>query len=109
MLAFYRGVREPTPVPLNDSYPGGASTITMPESAPASEHLRKDHRVIEERLDILLAALLRLTPELIPETSDRIARFRISPPSISKKRRRSSTPSSGPLLSDLLGSHGRAT
>jgi len=39
----------------------------MPESAPACENLRKDHRAIEERLDILLAALLHLTPELIPE------------------------------------------
>jgi hemerythrin-like domain-containing protein len=35
-------------------------------AAPACEHLRKDHRVIEERLDILLAGLLRLTPALIP-------------------------------------------
>ena len=39
----------------------------MRESAPACENLRKDHRAIEERLDILLAALLHVTPELIPE------------------------------------------
>jgi len=39
----------------------------MHELALACEHLRKDHRAIEQRLDILLAALLRLTPEVIPE------------------------------------------
>ena len=37
----------------------------MPE--PACDHLRLDHRAIEERLDTLLAALLDLTPERIPE------------------------------------------
>jgi hypothetical protein len=36
-------------------------------AAPACENLRNDHRAIEEHLDTLLAALLRLTPELIPE------------------------------------------
>lgn len=74
----------------------------MPESAPASEHLRKEHRVIEERLDILLAALLRLTPELIPEIQGPYARFKILPLSISKKRRRIFYPKLRPLLSDLL-------
>ena len=39
----------------------------MPKPAPACENLRKDHRAIEERLDILLATLLHVTPELIPE------------------------------------------
>lgn len=39
----------------------------MRETAPACENLRKDHRAIEERLDALLAALMHLTPELIPE------------------------------------------
>jgi hemerythrin-like domain-containing protein len=41
--------------------------MTMRASAPACENLRKDHREIEERLDILLAALQHLTPQLVPE------------------------------------------
>src|SRR5262245_37178380 len=39
----------------------------MRELEPACDHLRKDHRAIEGRLDILLAALQRLAPELIPQ------------------------------------------
>jgi hemerythrin-like domain-containing protein len=34
---------------------------------PACDHLRQDHRTIEERLDALLAALLELSPQRIPE------------------------------------------
>ena len=39
----------------------------MLDREPACDHLRRDHRVIEERLDILLAALMNLTSERIPE------------------------------------------
>src|SRR6516162_7515817 len=39
----------------------------MREPEPACDHLRKDHWAIEEHLDILLGALVRLTPERIPE------------------------------------------
>jgi hypothetical protein len=39
----------------------------MPEPEPACDHLHRDHRVFDEHLDILLAALLRLTPERTPE------------------------------------------
>jgi hemerythrin-like domain-containing protein len=35
----------------------------MPDSELACDHLRRDHRAIEQRLDTLLAALLNLTPE----------------------------------------------
>jgi hemerythrin-like domain-containing protein len=38
----------------------------MREAEPACDHLRQDHRAIEERLDALLAALLDLGPERIP-------------------------------------------
>jgi hemerythrin-like domain-containing protein len=39
----------------------------MPETEPACDHLRRDHRAIEEYLDTLLNALLNLAPERIPE------------------------------------------
>jgi hemerythrin-like domain-containing protein len=39
----------------------------MPDNQPACDHLRRDHRAIEDRLDTLLAALLNLTSERIPE------------------------------------------
>ena len=39
----------------------------MREAEPACDQLRNDHRAIEQHLDILLVALLHLTPERIPE------------------------------------------
>jgi hemerythrin-like domain-containing protein len=39
----------------------------MREPEPACDHLRQDHRAIEERLDALFAALLDLSPKRIPE------------------------------------------
>jgi hemerythrin-like domain-containing protein len=39
----------------------------MPETEPACDHLRRDHRAIEDHLDTLLHALLNLAPERIPE------------------------------------------
>jgi hemerythrin-like domain-containing protein len=39
----------------------------MHEPEPACDHLRQDHRAIEERLDALLDALLALSPKRIPE------------------------------------------
>lgn len=39
----------------------------MREPEPACDHLRQDHRTIEERLDTLLAALLALSHDRIPE------------------------------------------
>jgi len=39
----------------------------MPETEPACDHLRRDHRAIEQYLDTLLNALPNLAPERIPE------------------------------------------
>jgi hemerythrin-like domain-containing protein len=39
----------------------------MPDTGAACDHLRRDHRAIEERLDTLLAALLNVEPARIPE------------------------------------------
>jgi hemerythrin-like domain-containing protein len=74
----------------------------MSESAPASEHLRKDHRVIEERLDILLAALLRLTPELIPEIQATVRAIQDLAAIHFEKEETIFYPKLRPLLSDLL-------
>jgi hypothetical protein len=38
----------------------------MREPEPACDHLRKDHRAIEERLDTLVAALPHLSDNRIP-------------------------------------------
>ena len=102
MLAFYRGIREGETVPLNDPYLGESLTIRMSESAPACEHLRKDHRVIEERLDILLAALLQLTPELIPEIQATVRELRGLAAIHFEKEETIFYPKLRPLLSDLL-------
>ncbi|MCL5745753.1 MAG: hemerythrin domain-containing protein [Acidobacteria bacterium] len=74
----------------------------MPESAPACEHLRKDHRVIEEWLDILLAALLRLTPELIPEIKATVRALQGLAAIHFEKEETIFYPKLRPLLSDLL-------
>ena len=74
----------------------------MSESTPASEHLRKDHRVIEERLDILLAALLRLTPELIPEIQATVCAIQDLAAIHFEKEETIFYPKLRPLLSDLL-------
>jgi hemerythrin-like domain-containing protein len=39
----------------------------MPEPEPACDRLRQDHRAIEEHLDTLLAALLNIAADRIPE------------------------------------------
>ena len=45
----------------------------MPEPDAACALLRADHRVIEEHLDRLLAALLDLRPERIPDIQATVA------------------------------------
>ena len=102
MLAFYRGIREAEKVPLNDPYLGESLTIRMSESAPACEHLRRDHRVIEDRLDILLPALLRLTPELIPEIQATVRALQDLAAIHFEKEETIFYPKLRPLLSDVL-------
>jgi hemerythrin-like domain-containing protein len=74
----------------------------MRESAPACENLRKDHRAIEERLDILLAALLHLTPELIPEIQATVRELQNLAAIHFEKEETIFYPKLRPLLSDLL-------
>jgi hemerythrin-like domain-containing protein len=106
VLAFYRGTAKLHPVPLTVPLTipiwEGASTITMPESAPACAHLRKDHRVIEESLDILLAALLRLTPPLIPAIQATVRALQDLAAIHFEKEETIFYPKVRPLLSDLL-------
>jgi hemerythrin-like domain-containing protein len=74
----------------------------MSESAPACEHLRKDHRAIEERLDILLAALLHLTPELIPEIQTIVRELQDLAAIHFEKEETIFYPKLRPLVSDVL-------
>jgi len=74
----------------------------MPKSAQACENLRKDHRAIEERLDILLAALLHVTPELIPEIQATVRELRGLAAIHFEKEETIFYPKLRPLLSDLL-------
>ena len=74
----------------------------MPKSAPACAHLRKDHRVIEESLDILLAALLRLTPPLIPAIQATVRALQDLAAIHFEKEETIFYPKVRPLLSDLL-------
>ena len=74
----------------------------MRESAPACENLRNDHRAIEERLDILLAALLRLTPALIPEIQTTVRELQDLAAIHFEKEETIFYPKLRPLVSDLL-------
>ena len=74
----------------------------MPKPAPACENLRKDHRAIEERLDILLAALLHLTPEFIPEIQATVCDLQHLAAIHFEKEETIFYPKLRPLLSDLL-------
>jgi hemerythrin-like domain-containing protein len=74
----------------------------MCESAPACENLRKDHRAIEERLDILIAALLHLTPELIPEIQATVRELQDLAAIHFEKEETIFYPKLRPLVSDLL-------
>jgi hemerythrin-like domain-containing protein len=74
----------------------------MHETAPACEHLRKDHRVIEERLDVLLAVLLRLTLELIPEIQATVRDLQDLAAVHFEKEEKIFYPKLRPLASDLL-------
>jgi hemerythrin-like domain-containing protein len=74
----------------------------MHETASACEHLRKDHRVIEERLDILLAALLHLTPELVPQIQAAVRDLQNLASAHFEKEETIFYPKLRPLVSDLL-------
>jgi hemerythrin-like domain-containing protein len=74
----------------------------MRESAPACENLRKDHRAIEERLDILLAALLHVTPELIPEIQAAVRDLQDLAAIHFEKEETIFYPKLRPLVSDVL-------
>jgi hemerythrin-like domain-containing protein len=74
----------------------------MPKSASACENLRKDHRAIEERLDVLLAALLRLTPELVPEIQATVHELQDLAAIHFEKEETIFYPKLRPLISDLL-------
>jgi hemerythrin-like domain-containing protein len=71
-------------------------------AAPACENLRKDHRAIEGRLDILLAALLRLTPGLIPEVQATVLGLQDLAAVHFEKEETIFYPKLRPLFSDLL-------
>ena len=43
------------------------------DATPACDHLRADHRLMEEHLDRLLAALSNISPELVPDICSTIA------------------------------------
>ena len=74
----------------------------MPKPAPACENLRKDHRAIEERLDILLAALLHVTPELIPELQATVRDLQDLAAIHFEKEETIFYPKLRPLVSDVL-------
>ena len=71
-------------------------------AVPACENLRKDHRAIEGHLDILLAALLRLTPELIPRIQGTVRHIQDLAAAHFKKEEKIFYPKLRPLFSDLL-------
>lgn len=71
-------------------------------AAPACEHLRQDHRAIEERLDILLAELLHLTPEFIPEIQATVRDLQHLAAVHFEKEETIFYPKLRPLVSDLL-------
>src|ERR1041385_1415639 len=73
----------------------------MPE--PASDHLRQDHRAIEERLDTLLTALLRLTPGLIPEIQATFGELQNLAAVHFQKEEEIFYPKLRPVAADLLG------
>jgi iron-sulfur cluster repair protein YtfE (RIC family) len=72
----------------------------MPESA--CDHLRRDHRAIEERLDTLLSALLHLTPDLLPGIRDTFGQLRALAAIHFQKEEEIFYPKLRPLASDLL-------
>jgi len=74
----------------------------MRESATACEHLRKDHRAIEARLDVLLAALLHLTPEIIPEIQATVRDLQDLAAVHFEKEETIFYPKLRPLVSDVL-------
>jgi len=84
-----------------------ACIITMHETARACENLRKDHRAIEERLDTLIAALLHLTPELIPDIQATVRDLQDLAAVHFEKEETIFYPKLRPLLADLLESMDR--
>src|ERR1051325_10593455 len=75
--------------------------ITMPEAA--CDHLRQDHRAIEECLDNLLNALLRLTPGLIPGIQATFGQLRNLAAIHFEKEEAIFYPKLRPVAADLLG------
>src|ERR1700694_1185304 len=71
-------------------------------AAPACENLRKDHRAMEGHLDILLAALLRLSPELIPGLQGTVRDLQDLAAVHFEKEETIFCPKLRPLFSDLL-------
>lgn len=76
-------------------------------AAPACESLRKNHRAIEERLDALLAAILHLTPELIPNIQATVRDLQDLAAVHFQKEETIFYPKLRPLLADLLDSMDR--
>jgi hemerythrin-like domain-containing protein len=72
----------------------------MPE--PACDNLRQDHRAIEERLDSLFAALVHLTPDLIPEIRATFGQLRALAAIHFQKEEEIFYPKLRPVASDLL-------
>lgn len=68
----------------------------------AFENLRTDHRAIEERLDTLLAALLYLTPERVPEIQATVSALQDLAAMHFEKEEGIVYPALRPLIPDLL-------
>jgi hemerythrin-like domain-containing protein len=76
----------------------------MPDREPACDHLRRDHRAIEERLDTLLAALLNLAPERIPEIQATVRELQDLAAIHFAKEEQIFYPKLRPMAADLLAS-----
>ena len=74
----------------------------MPEADPACDHLRRDHRVIEDHLDILLDALLNLAPARIPTIEAAVREIRRLSAVHFEKEERIFYPKLRPMAADLL-------
>ena len=76
----------------------------MPDAEPACDHLRRDHRLIEDQLDLLLDALLHLAPERIPAIATAVGEIRRLSAVHFEKEERIFYPRLRPMAAGLLAS-----